>query len=58
MNKLLIEEKPLPRQNLNIKVIFGNPPYSVGQKSENDNAKNTPYPILDDRIRETYATQS
>ncbi|WP_273788634.1 DEAD/DEAH box helicase [Bartonella grahamii] len=46
------------QKNLNIEVIFGNPPYSVGQKSENDNAKNTPYPILDDRIRETYAAQS
>ncbi|WP_208442164.1 DEAD/DEAH box helicase [Bartonella raoultii] len=46
------------QKNLNIEVIFGNPPYSVGQKSENDNAKNSPYPILDDRIRETYAAQS
>ncbi|WP_208439254.1 DEAD/DEAH box helicase, partial [Bartonella tribocorum] len=46
------------QKNLNIKVIFGNPPYSVGQKNENDNAKNTPYPILDNRIRETYAAQS
>ncbi|WP_273721965.1 type ISP restriction/modification enzyme, partial [Bartonella sp. ML71XJBT] len=46
------------QKNLNIEVIFGNPPYSTGQKSENDNAKNTPYPILDKRIRETYAVQS
>ncbi|WP_273789911.1 type ISP restriction/modification enzyme, partial [Bartonella sp. ML70XJBT] len=46
------------QKNLNIKVIFGNPPYSVGQKSANDNAKNTPYPILDKRINETYAAQS
>ncbi|WP_273721918.1 MULTISPECIES: type ISP restriction/modification enzyme, partial [unclassified Bartonella] len=46
------------QKNLNIKVIFGNPPYSVGQKSENDNAKKSPYPILDNRIRETYAVQS
>uniref|UniRef100_UPI0035CFAFCB type ISP restriction/modification enzyme n=1 Tax=Bartonella sp. TT121SHDZB TaxID=3243580 RepID=UPI0035CFAFCB len=46
------------QKNLNIKVIFGNPPYSVGQKNENDNAKNTPYPILDKRISETYAAQS
>ncbi len=46
------------QKNLNIEVIFGNPPYSTGQKSENDNAKNTPYPILNDRIRETYAAQS
>ncbi|WP_375616499.1 DEAD/DEAH box helicase [Bartonella sp. AP58NXGY] len=46
------------QKKLDIKVIFGNPPYSVGQKSENDNAKNTSYPILDNRIRETYAAQS
>ncbi|WP_019223666.1 type ISP restriction/modification enzyme, partial [Bartonella rattaustraliani] len=46
------------QKNLNIQVIFGNPPYSVGQKSENDNAKNTSYPILDNRIRETYSAQS
>ncbi|EJF77837.1 hypothetical protein MCO_00755 [Bartonella sp. DB5-6] len=46
------------QKKLNIGVIFGNPPYSVGQKSENDNAKNTPYPLLDNRIRETYAAQS
>ncbi|WP_039761965.1 type ISP restriction/modification enzyme, partial [Bartonella queenslandensis] len=46
------------QKNLNIQVIFGNPPYSMGQKNENDNAKNTPYPLLDDRIRETYVTQS
>ncbi|WP_019223474.1 type ISP restriction/modification enzyme, partial [Bartonella rattaustraliani] len=46
------------QKNLNIQVIFGNPPYSVGQKNENDNAKNTPYPILDKRISETYAAQS
>ncbi|VEJ46021.1 hypothetical protein [Bartonella vinsonii] len=46
------------QKKLNIEVIFGNPPYSLRQKSENDNAKNTPYPLLDDRIRETYAAQS
>ncbi|WP_375693946.1 type ISP restriction/modification enzyme, partial [Bartonella sp. AD24XZML] len=46
------------QKKLDIKVIFGNPPYSMGQKNENDNAKNTSYPILDNRIRETYAVQS
>ncbi len=46
------------QKNLDIEVIFGNPPYSTGQKSENDNAKNTPYPILNKRIGETYAAQS
>lgn len=37
-----------------IRVIIGNPPYSVGQKSANDNAQNQKYPILDQRIAETY----
>ena len=38
-----------------IRIIIGNPPYSVGQKSANDNAQNLSYPILDARISETYA---
>jgi predicted helicase len=38
-----------------IKVVWGNPPYSVGQKSANDNAQNQSYPYLDNRISETYA---
>ncbi|WP_375660332.1 type ISP restriction/modification enzyme, partial [Bartonella sp. CL74QHWL] len=46
------------QKELDIRVIVGNPPYSVGQKSENDNAKNIGYPKLDRRIRETYAAQS
>lgn len=43
---------------LDIRVIIGNPPYSVGQKSENDNNDNVAYPSLDSRIRETYAKKS
>ncbi len=46
------------QKGLPIRVIIGNPPYSVGQKSENDNAANVEYPHLDQRIRETYAAQS
>uniref|UniRef100_UPI000370E2FC type ISP restriction/modification enzyme n=1 Tax=Bartonella rattaustraliani TaxID=481139 RepID=UPI000370E2FC len=46
------------QKKLDIKVIFGNPPYSTGQKSANDNAKNTSYPLLDKRIGATYAAQS
>ncbi len=41
-----------------IKVIIGNPPYSVGQKSENDNNKNAEYPELDKRISETFVKLS
>ena len=41
-----------------IRVIMGNPPYSAGQKSENDDAKNVAYPDLDGRISDTYASRS
>src|SRR5438309_11162366 len=37
-----------------IMVVIGNPPYNVGQSSENDNNKNRKYPVIDERIRETY----
>ncbi|WP_342774763.1 type ISP restriction/modification enzyme, partial [Bartonella massiliensis] len=46
------------QKKLDIKVIFGNPPYSTGQKSENDNNPNRSYHVLDKRIGETYAAQS
>ncbi len=46
------------QKELDIRVIVGNPPYSVGQASENDNAKNVAYPNLDQRIRETYVATS
>lgn len=46
------------QKELDIRVIVGNPPYSVGQKSENDNNDNVEYPTLDARIRSTYAAQS
>jgi len=41
-----------------IRVIIGNPPYSIGQKSANDNAQNQPYPKLEKRIEETYVAKS
>ncbi|RAU44858.1 MULTISPECIES: type ISP restriction/modification enzyme [unclassified Pseudomonas] len=43
---------------LDIRVIVGNPPYSVGQGSQNDNNQNVEYPALDRRIEETYAHRS
>jgi len=41
-----------------ITVIIGNPPYNVGQKSENDNNRNRKYKEIDGRIRDTYAKDS
>jgi predicted helicase len=41
-----------------VRVIIGNPPYSIAQKSSNDNAQNQSYLILDKKIAETYALES
>lgn len=41
-----------------LRVIMGNPPYSVGQKSANDNAQNQKYERLDSRIANTYAANT
>ena len=43
---------------LDIKVIIGNPPYSIGQASANDNNANISYPNLNKRIEETYVDSS
>lgn len=43
------------QQKTPLRIIIGNPPYSVGQKSANDNAQNQAYPKLDKRIADTYA---
>lgn len=46
------------QRDLDIRVIIGNPPYSAGQDSANDNNANVAYPQLDDKIRSTYAAHS
>ena len=51
-------KKAIAERNAPIRVIIGNPPYSVGQSSANDNNKNTEYNDLDDKIRLTYAAES
>ncbi len=61
-----MEEKMFPENNRRVKrqrqspirVVIGNPPYSAGQDSENDSNKAIKYPVLDDRIRSTYAARS
>ena len=47
------EQKKTP-----ITVVIGNPPYSVGQKSANDNAQNQSYAKLEERIANTYVALS
>ena len=51
-------ERRTRQKGLNIRVIIGNPPYSGGQKSANDNAANVAYPQLDAAIRDSYAAHS
>ena len=41
-----------------ITVIIGNPPYSAGQKSANDNAQNQHYPLLELQLEKTYVQGS
>lgn len=61
-----MEEKMFPENNKRvnrqkrspIRVVVGNPPYSVGQGNANANNQNLEYPILEERIRSTYAAHS
>lgn len=51
-------DRVLKQKKSPVRVIIGNPPYSVGQKSANDNAQNLSYPVLDSRIANTYTKNS
>ena len=51
-------ERVLKQKKAPVRVIIGNPPYSVGQKSANDNAQNLKYAKLEERIAKTYAAKS
>ncbi|MFO0648534.1 MAG: type ISP restriction/modification enzyme [Polyangiales bacterium] len=61
-----LEERMFPENNRRvrrqkqspIRVVIGNPPYSTGQDSQNDNNKNLVYEVLDGRIGETYTARS
>ncbi|WP_160242879.1 DEAD/DEAH box helicase [Acinetobacter indicus] len=57
VSKVLVDNSARRKRqkNLDITVIVGNPPYSAGQESANDNNANVAYPHLDERIRTTYA---
>ena len=46
------------QKKLDIRVIIGNPPYSAGQASANDNNQNVAYSGLDEKIRNSYALRS
>lgn len=51
-------DRVIAQKKAPLRVIIGNPPYSVGQKSANDNAQNQSYPILDAKIANSYAKES
>jgi len=61
-----MEEKMFPENNRRVKrqkqspirVVIGNPPYSVGQTTQNDDNQNLRYPNLDQRIEQTYSEKS
>lgn len=52
-NERVNEQKKMP-----ITVVMGNPPYSIGQKSANDNAQNQKYEKLENKIAQTYVALS
>ena len=47
-------ERVIAQSKVPMRVIVGNPPYSIGQTSANDNAQNEYYPKLEARIANTY----
>ncbi len=51
-------ERRTRQKELDIRVIVGNPPYSVGQENDNDDAANVKYPHLDRRLQDTYVAKS
>ncbi|MFI0984987.1 DEAD/DEAH box helicase [Streptomyces exfoliatus] len=51
-------ERVRKQQAQDIRVIMGNPPYSVGQDSANDDNQNLKYEALDARIAQTYVARS
>ena len=42
------------QRSANITVVIGNPPYSAGQKSANEDNRNISHPELESRMKNTY----
>ncbi|MXW06668.1 MAG: DEAD/DEAH box helicase, partial [Gammaproteobacteria bacterium] len=54
-----VNQKRIDHQrNLDVRVIVGNPPYSAKQRTANDNAANISYPLLDQKLTDTYVAKS
>lgn len=45
-------------EKTDVRVILGNPPYSVGQENANDDNQNDHYEMLDARLAETYVSRT
>lgn len=60
VSKVLVDNSARRKRqkNLDITVIVGNPPYSAGQASQNDDNQNVRYEHLDERIYQTYTLNS
>ncbi|GAA7355230.1 DEAD/DEAH box helicase family protein [Helicobacter pylori] len=60
LSKDLEENKEIKStiEKQNIRVIIGNPPYSAGAKSANDNNQNLSHPKLEKRVYEKYGQNS
>jgi predicted helicase len=52
-SKRVLRQKKAP-----LRIIIGNPPYYVGQRSENDLAQSQEYPVLSRKISDTYGQDS
>jgi predicted helicase len=51
-------QRVINQKSRDITVIIGNPPYSAGQNSQNDNNQNLKYDKLDQQIEDTYVKYS
>lgn len=51
-------DRAMKQMQTPIQIIIGNPPYSVGQKSSNDNNQNVSYPLLEKAVALTYVSKS
>lgn len=51
-------ERVVRQNDLPIRVIVANPPYSAGQTDANDTNENERYPSLDQKIRSTYVART
>jgi predicted helicase len=60
ISQMLVEnsDRRIREKSTDIHIIVSNPPYSIGQKSANDNNANVKYQNLDSRICKTYMKRS